>query len=578
MSTLGDEEYWLAWAKSIAAKTDVSTLVFLQLGSAFMTTVEALKSAGFSVQSVDSFLDGEEVAGERIVLTNLESLATSPGSQRLGKLRVAVQDQIRSGRRFVLQSRAPRLVYDSRGSLIVMDAVFATGPSDVIWAKEEDSSLVFEAELDKSRPFRSVLKDVLGELGQSICARLDRVIYESGDPTPDTSSFDGSEMEALRGAALIADDGQWRLPDPVGTLRRELTDVLDVRRDATVHLSNVVAEFDAVTAILRRTLRAAARARWGPDWASECLPQTVASLVVERASSELVPLASSIYDIRDVLLWLTVRELLELRRDCQLGGLGMNESAWKAAERDLGAVEDRLRFFAHLTRQDEASVKKWSTLFHERLSHNKNTLVPTATEEREALLVSGIRTKLEANPAINTQAGSTFLSLVTATVRFLKLTADVKGSYTRPFEKGKAPRESELQEHYFWYLGATGLGDSTFLEVPNVSTGRVDILFIGEGGARFVTEVKRELQDASMASLADSYFGQAADYQVSNEPLGQLLVLDLTHHQDGVPGVKESIHVETRNVGDSMRSLVFFVVRGNRAAPSGIRSNADQKP
>lgn len=110
------------------------------------------------------------------------------------------------------------------------------------------------------------------------------------------------------------------------------------------------------------------------------------------------------------------------------------------------------------------------------------------------------------------------------------------------------------------------------MEVPNISTGRVDVLVVGEGGKRFVTEVKRELSDASFPAIADAYFGQAADYHVNSDPLGQLLVLDLTDHSEGVPAVANSISVETRDVGGSLRSIVIYVVRGNRPEPSAIKS------
>jgi len=571
MTTAGQADYVNGWVQSIAERSAVSTIVFLQMGSAYGTTVDVLSSAGFTLVAVDSFLDGDEVVGNRIVLTGLESLAVTSDMQRLGKLRIAVHEQVRGGKRFVLQSSAPRSIFESRGSLIVMDAVFATGPARASWADAATASVVFEAELDRARPFRSVLHAVLSELGPSLCARLDRLIYESGDPSPDVNALDGSEIEALRGAGLVDERGCWLLLDPSTALRRALTDVLDVRRDATLHLTNVVGEFDALTSTLRRTIRAAARARWGAAWASECLSRELAGVVVGRASRELVPMAESIEDIRDVLLWLTVKELLQLRRQVQLGDLGMSESAWRSAEHELGSVEDRLQFFGHVTRQDEACVKKWSSLFAQRLSHRGRSESGLQLSSREEELLVIIEEGLKPNPALNTPAGATFLDLVTTTLRFLRLTADVAASYSRPFSAGEAPVEAELQEHFFWYLGSTGLGDASFMEVPNVATGRVDVLVFGESGTRFATEVKRELDNASIDALADSYFGQAVDYQVNNEPLGQLLVLDLTDHSRGVPTVSDSVRTETRTVAGSVRSVVIFVVRGNRPPPSAIR-------
>lgn len=577
MSSTIAHSHWSEWAESVAAKTEVSTIVFLQLGSGYLATADVLSTVGFTLISADSFLDGDEIVGNRIVLTDLDAFSSASGAQRMGKLRIKVHNLVREGKRFVLQSRSPRLVYESRGSLLVMDATFMTGPARESWSKELPGAPVFEAELDETRPFRSVLRDILTEAGLSLCARLDRLIYESGNPDPEPQDLDAPEVEALRGAGLVDSVGNWQVRDLASSLRRELTDVLDGRQDASMHLNNVVGEFHALTASLRRTLRAAARARWGASWAAECLPAGVATEVVKRASSDLVPLAESIEDIRDALLWLTVKELLVLRRESEFGELGMAEAAWKAAERELGPVEDRLRFFGYLTRQDEACVRKWSGTFASKLSHTGHLGPYRALEKdskREAVVLDRLRRQLEPNPAFSTADGAAFMHLLTSSLRFLKLTAENTATYTRPFSEGKAPLEAALQEHFYWYLGATGLGDTSFLEVPNVATGRVDVLVIGEGGTRFITEVKRELKDASMPALADSYFGQAADYQVNNVPLGQLLVLDLTDHSRGVQSVSDSVHVETRDVGGSPRSIVIFVVRGNRPEPSSIRSPA----
>lgn len=567
--------HWNEWASSVAEKAEVSGIVFLQLGSGYLATAEVLKKVGFTLVDANAFLDGDLMEGKRVVLTDLDALSSSSSAQRMGQLRALVHEEVKGGRRIVLSSRAPRLVYASRGSLLPMDATFATGPARETWARGLDLPPVFEAELDEGRPFRVVLRETLTELGVSVCARLDRLVYESGDPEPGTHDLDATEIEALRGAGLIDSRGDWEISDLASSLRRELTDVLDLARDISSPLGTVVDEFVALSSTLRRTVRAAARARWGPSWAAECLPAETATEVVERASSELVPMAESVDDIRDALVWLSAKELLQLRRSADLGGLGMSEAMWKAAERELSAVEDRLRYFGHVTRHDQDCVKKWTGWFTKKLSHTGHLSLDCELGSRstsEASMVDQIRRSLEQNPAFGTSSGAAFMQLVTTTLRFLRQTADTSAKYLRPFLKGEEPLESSLQEHFYWYLAAAGLGDSAFMEVPNVATGRVDVLVIGEGGTRFVTEVKRELSDVSFSSVARAYFGQAADYQVNNEPLGQLLILDLTDHSTGVPAVADSIHVETREVGGSLRTIVIYIVRGNRPVPSAIRS------
>lgn len=574
MSATLEYEHWNQWANNIAEKAAVSGIVFLQLGSAYLARAEVLAAVGFSLVEADAYLDGEPVEGNRVVLTNLDALAYGAGAARLGKLRAKVHEEAIDGRQFVLQSRAPRLVYASFGSMLIHDAVFATGPARDLWATDPSDGRVFEAELDAARPSRTVLRDALTELGPSVCSRLDRIVYESGDPEVGIEGLDATEVEALKGSGFLDSSGRWRVSDLASFLQRELTDVLDAGRDRAEDLQEIVGEFDVLTSALRRTLRAAARARWGPGWAAELLPDELAAKIVRRASNELVPMAESLGDIRDALSWVSLRELLLLRRTEELGGLGITDAMWKAAERELSAVADRIRFFGHVTIQDKACVSKWSALFSKRLSHTGHLsgLPDGVKSATEAGMLRSVREGLQRNPAFETAAGAAFMDLVKATVRFLRQAADVKSDYTRPFPEGEAPHESALQQHYFWYLGSMGLGDSSFIEVPNISTGRVDVLMIGEGGSRFITEVKRELYNASFEAISKAYFGQAADYQANGAPLCQLLVLDLTSHPRGVPDVVDSVHVETRSVGGSSRSVVIYIVRGNRPSPSKMKA------
>ncbi|MDR6200162.1 hypothetical protein QE374_002071 [Microbacterium sp. SORGH_AS428] len=580
MTTTGDPCHWDTWAESIAKKAAVSGIVFLQLGSAYLANAETLEREGFTLVDVDAYLDGDEVDAHRLVLTNMDVLATVSGAARLGRLRAKVHNDAATGRQFVLHSRAPRLIYASLGSALINDAVFATGPSRESWTTDPDDARVFEAELDTARPARSVLRETLWELGPSICARLDRIIFESGDPQVGTEGMDATELEALKGAGLLDGTGGWRVTDLASFFRRELTDVLDAGHHRVDHLGEMVADFAALTSVLRRTIRAAARARWGALWAEELLPELLLGEVVRRASKEIVPMAESPTDIRDVLGWMSLRELLAVRKRCELGGLGMTDGMWRAVDRELSGIEDRLRFFGHVTVQDKAQVRKWGAQFAQKLSHSGHLGVSpnAAASATETEIVKSILVGLRENPAFHTPAGAAFLDLVRTTVRFVRQAAEVKSAYTRPFKDGEAPREAALQEHFYWYLGSTGLGDSTFTEVPNLATGRVDVLTVGEGGARFVTEVKRELTDASINALADSYFGQAAEYLSNGLSLGQLLVLDLTDHSRGVPSVADSIHVETRQVGGSARTIVIFVVRGNRPQPSKVKSPAATEP
>ncbi|MBM0201957.1 hypothetical protein JNW90_01650 [Micromonospora sp. STR1s_5] len=141
-------------------------------------------------------------------------------------------------------------------------------------------------------------------------------------------------------------------------------------------------------------------------------------------------------------------------------------------------------------------------------------------------------------------------------------------AYLKPFTAGEAPHEEKLQTDYANWLRGGQLAGRIQVEVSNVATGRVDIQ-VGFGTIRFYIEVKRELTNATDASLEQSYLTQAADYSGTNATLGQLLVLDLTKHPDGVRHLRETTWVaKHRPTGSGVdRYVVVGVVIGNRDTP-----------
>ncbi|ADU09669.1 hypothetical protein ML5_4161 [Micromonospora sp. L5] len=187
-----------------------------------------------------------------------------------------------------------------------------------------------------------------------------------------------------------------------------------------------------------------------------------------------------------------------------------------------------------------------------------------------------IRRKLEADlakcPDYAGRVRQYFDLLTWELATFLAARHDVqltgKLAYLKPFPAGRAPHEEKLQVDYFDWLQRGKLVGRVQFEVSHVATGRVDIQ-AGFGTVRFYIEIKRELHDASNAALEKSYLTQAADYAGTNSALGQLLVLDLTDHSDGVRHLRESAWVAThRPTGSSVdRYVVVGVVIGNRDTP-----------
>ncbi len=189
------------------------------------------------------------------------------------------------------------------------------------------------------------------------------------------------------------------------------------------------------------------------------------------------------------------------------------------------------------------------------------------------LLVRQLKSGLAGCPDYVGRVRQCFDLLIWELVTFLaarhdmQLTGDL--AYLKPFTTGKAPHEAKLQMDYFDWLQRGQLVGRVQFEVSNVATGRVD-LQAGFGTIRFYIEIKRELDNAANDALEESYVTQAADYTGTNAALGQLVVLDLTDHGDGVRHLRETAWVAThRPTGSTVdRYVTVGVVIGNRGTPA----------
>lgn len=189
-------------------------------------------------------------------------------------------------------------------------------------------------------------------------------------------------------------------------------------------------------------------------------------------------------------------------------------------------------------------------------------------------LSAGLVASLSENPAFTGMAKANFCLIVVNTVRFLVYVGDNAQPYTAPIPRGgAAPLESEIQDHFHEFLSASNLAGRIGKEHSNIAGGRADVIATFDGARRYVTEVKRELNNASRQSIESAYLAQTSEYQSTNEPLGQLLVLDLTNHTGGTPHINDSIWVTHRRDprGRITNSAVVAIVRGNRPTPSAMR-------
>ncbi|MCJ2109807.1 hypothetical protein MKK64_01025 [Methylobacterium sp. E-025] len=138
------------------------------------------------------------------------------------------------------------------------------------------------------------------------------------------------------------------------------------------------------------------------------------------------------------------------------------------------------------------------------------------------------------------------------------------------------PLEKDLQQDYMRFLMTANLGSLD--EVRGVSGGRADV-FHQMGGIRFITEVKREEEDASFDHLLAAYGDQTALYQNTNIPIGILLVLDLTT-VGGLSGHLKTLYkpVVADLFGDGVkRGVLILRIPAKRVPPSTATVEAKKK-
>lgn len=227
---------------------------------------------------------------------------------------------------------------------------------------------------------------------------------------------------------------------------------------------------------------------------------------------------------------------------------------------------------------DQSTVAALETAIHLRSIATTLTRDPLFDQ-----LLAKIVEELDVCPTFTGSVRETFVYLVESTLRFLAYRADIGTTSGGPrvdylFAPGgssggakELPNERPLQNDYREWLAAGPLRAAADTEVSDVASGRADVK-VAFGGLRYLTEVKRELSNASRNSLRRQYTGQAAAYAGTSAELGQLLVLDLTDHRRGFPGLRDSVWVERVPVdGGADRFLVVGVVRGNRLVPSATK-------
>lgn len=118
-----------------------------------------------------------------------------------------------------------------------------------------------------------------------------------------------------------------------------------------------------------------------------------------------------------------------------------------------------------------------------------------------------------------------------------------------------------------WLYGSSLYGFT--VEAQEIGGGRTDLMFTFDS-FRFVIELKREETNTSVAGLK-KYLRQATTYQVTDIPIGMLMVLDLTGSPPG--HIRDNVWLDRVSPTDpdgTERFVVVVRVPGNRKVPSKV--------
>jgi hypothetical protein len=178
---------------------------------------------------------------------------------------------------------------------------------------------------------------------------------------------------------------------------------------------------------------------------------------------------------------------------------------------------------------------------------------------------------LAESPSFKGQVREELQPIVASVIRFLKTRQDAepggktgRAAYLFRADAQEQDLESDLID-WFEATGLTGLN----VQSRHIGGGRIDLVFTF-GSFRFVIELKRDGTDTSPEGLR-TYLGQTSTYQVTDVPIGMLIVLDLT----GSPPshILDNVWMERvppAHPGGTERFVVVVRVPGNRKVPSAL--------
>lgn len=369
--------YVVDWLNDLSKLTTRSRLVLTTLGHAHDPIRVALWSISEHVLTVSDYLSRDSLSETPalVVLSDLESLcldATEYG--RLGALRERVNADLDDEINFVMVSRFPRIRYPKvPGSALLEDAKVLFPPLAPIatGTTPDPASILPVYSASDSPQLTTIIEIVLQELGDEVLSSLDRALFESiGKQDEVISLLSPRVVEALQGAGLVTlnnDAYFWTMPTRFGELKQCVADALACMTHTHGSLTETFGALWSLERSIRRAMRAKALTVWGPTWRQESLSGDLPRKVLERATGDAYVAAKSIKEIRDPFEWLTMGELLDVRKRTQFGGLGLEEVVWKRLASEILPVRNRLSHMRLLQDGDLSTVRTWQRVLARKL-------------------------------------------------------------------------------------------------------------------------------------------------------------------------------------------------------------------
>jgi hypothetical protein len=358
------------WILDLERKVRRYSLVFIHLGSAFSPLRRDLDDIEGKRLAIVEYLDQPaEDQPTLYVLKDFERASTTTDTT-IGRLRERVFSDIDAGHLFILVSTKARNSFEAGpGSDLLADSRQVFAPLNPHPAGEQLAVLpaYCDGELDGS----GLLIECLEELGSSTVLALSQALWEEGlSPSESIKVLERSDIEVLRGAGFIhlhQDSVAWAFPQAWKKLKNAVALVSSRYTEETAWLSSAFTDLWVVERVIRNVIRDALIAKQGESWRDGCLNAKLRADVLERARKDAQPSAGSIKELRDPLEWLTTVELLELREQRELGGLGLESYLWRKLRNDVIPIRNRAAHMRLIGAHDARVLRNWRAIVQKRV-------------------------------------------------------------------------------------------------------------------------------------------------------------------------------------------------------------------